>query len=158
MVFALFAFPLRKPLTLSWLRLTSTETSLALPLTVMFARADLGRRLCEVIVHPEVKSKSFTAYKKDDGESIYFKGNIPGVEKMIVTKKGLCVWLTMPGFVLEDVGVGFEYDALIVEGKREGEHYIAGVRVPEGFCRENDMIKKEMEDGVFKAILPHVDR
>ncbi|MFS8001387.1 putative alpha crystallin/Hsp20 domain, HSP20-like chaperone [Helianthus anomalus] len=63
----------------------------------------------------------------------------------------------MPGFELEDVEVGFEYDTLIVEGKREGEHYIAGVRVPEGFHREDRLVKREMEDGVFKATLPRVD-
>ncbi|KAJ0477123.1 putative Heat shock protein HSP14.7/HSP23.5/HSP23.6 [Helianthus annuus] len=127
------------------------------PYCVTFDRSELGRRLCEIIARPEVKSKSFTAYKKDTDESIYFKGNLPGVEKLVVTKEGLCVSLSMPGFELEDVEVGFEYDTLIVEGKREGEHYIAGLRVPEGFRTENDMMKKEMQDGVFKATLPRVD-
>ncbi|KAM0047382.1 putative Heat shock protein HSP14.7/HSP23.5/HSP23.6 [Helianthus debilis subsp. tardiflorus] len=115
-----------------------------------------GRMLCEVIRHPGVKSKSFTAYKKDTGDSIYFRGNLPGVEKMVVTKGGVCVSLRMPGFELEDVEAGFESDTLIVEGKRECEHYVAGVRVPEGFRRENDMMKREMQNGVFKATLPRV--
>ncbi|MFS8001376.1 putative HSP20-like chaperone [Helianthus anomalus] len=126
------------------------------PYCEMFGRSDLGRMLCEVIAHPGVKSKSFTAYKKDTDESIYFRGNLPGVEKMVVTREGVCVSLRMPGFELEDVEAGFESDTLIVEGKREGEHYIAGVRVPEGFRRENDMIKREMQNGVFKATLPRV--
>ncbi|KAJ0663959.1 hypothetical protein HanLR1_Chr13g0486771 [Helianthus annuus] len=116
---------------------------------------ELGRMLCEVIAHPGVKSKSFTAYKKDTGDSIYMKGNLAGV-KMLVIREGLCVWLSMPGFELGDVEAGFESDTLIVEGKREGEHYIAGVRVPEGFCKKNDVMKREMQDGVFKATLPRV--
>ncbi|MFS8001381.1 hypothetical protein Hanom_Chr13g01189711 [Helianthus anomalus] len=123
---------------------------------VVFDRSNLAMDLCEVIAHPGVKSKSFTAYKKDTGDSIYIKGNLPGVEKMMVTREGLCVSLSIPGgFELEDVEARFEYDTLIVEGKREGEHYIAGVRVPEGFHREIDVIKREMQDGVFKATLPH---
>ncbi|KAJ0713988.1 hypothetical protein HanPI659440_Chr13g0484621 [Helianthus annuus] len=121
----------------------------------MFDRSELGRMLCEVIAHPGVKSKSFTAYKKDTGDSIYMKGNLAGV-KMLVIREGLCVWLSMPGFELGDVEAGFESDTLIVEGKREGEHYIAGVRVPEGFCKKNDVMKREMQDGVFKATLPRV--
>ncbi|KAJ0900743.1 putative HSP20-like chaperone [Helianthus annuus] len=127
------------------------------PYCDMFNRSDLGWTLCEITAHPKVKSKSFTVYKKDTVDSIYMKGNLPGVEKMVVTREGLCVSLSMPGFELEDVEAGFEYDTLIVEGKREGEHYIAGVRVPEGFCKENDMIKREMQDGAFKATLPRAD-
>ncbi|KAJ0713984.1 putative Heat shock protein HSP14.7/HSP23.5/HSP23.6 [Helianthus annuus] len=115
-----------------------------------------GMDLCEVIAHPGVKSKSFTAYKKDTGDSIYIKGNLPGLEKMMVTREGLCVSLSIPGFELEDVEARFEYDTLIVEGKIEGEHYIAGVRIPEGFHGKNDMMKREMQDGVFKATLPRV--
>ncbi|XP_076896873.1 uncharacterized protein LOC143580386 [Bidens hawaiensis] len=115
-----------------------------------FDRSDLGRKLCEVIAHSVVKSKSFTAYKKDTGESIYIKGNLPGVEKNVVNKEGLCVSLNMPGFEIEDVESGFEYDTLIIEGKRENKHYIAGIRVPEGF-------KREMQDGLYKVTLPHVD-
>ncbi|XP_022004953.2 uncharacterized protein LOC110903039 [Helianthus annuus] len=125
---------------------------------VVFDRSKLGMDLCEVIAHPGVKSKSFTAYTKDTGDSIYIKGNLPGLEKMMVTREELCVSLSIPGFELEDVEARFEYDTLIVEGKREDEHYIAGVQVPEGFRKENDMMKREMQDGVFKATLPHVDR
>ncbi|KAJ0700339.1 putative Heat shock protein HSP14.7/HSP23.5/HSP23.6 [Helianthus annuus] len=124
---------------------------------VLEAISDLGKELCEVIAHPGVKSKSFTMYKKDTGESIYMKGNLPGVENIVVTGEGLCVSLNMPGFEIQDVDLGFEYDTLIIEGKREDEHYIAGVRVPEGFRTEHCMIKREMQDGVYKATLPHVE-
>ncbi|KAM0009309.1 putative Heat shock protein HSP14.7/HSP23.5/HSP23.6 [Helianthus debilis subsp. tardiflorus] len=127
------------------------------PYCVVFGRSDLGKELCEVIAHPGVKSKSFTMYKKDTGESIYMKGNLPGVENIVVTGEGLCVSLNMPGFEIQDVDLGFEYDTLIIEGKRGDEHYIAGVRVPEGFCTEDCMIKREMQDGVYKATLPHVE-
>ncbi|KAI7725668.1 hypothetical protein M8C21_023484 [Ambrosia artemisiifolia] len=123
----------------------------------MFHRSDIGLRLCGLIAHPEVNSKSFTVYKKDDGESIFMKGNLPGVESIVVTSDGLCVSLDMPGFKIEEVEVGFEYDTMIIEGKREREHYIAGVQVPEGFQREDRLIKKEMQDGVFKATLPRGD-
>ncbi|KAI7725669.1 hypothetical protein M8C21_023485 [Ambrosia artemisiifolia] len=122
-----------------------------------FNRAHLGQIQCEIIAHPEVKSKSFTAYKKDTRESIYLKGNMPGVETNVITKEGLSVSLNMPGFEIQDVELGFEYDTLIIEGKRGNEHYIAGIRVPEGFHREEHMIKREMQDGVYKATLPYVD-
>ncbi|KAF5773664.1 putative HSP20-like chaperone [Helianthus annuus] len=123
----------------------------------MFDRSYLGKELCEIIAHPAVKSKSFTMYKKDTDESIYIKGNMPGVEKMEVTREGLCVSLNMPGFEIEDVESGFEYDTLIIEGKRDNEHYIAGIRVPEGFHMEHHLIKREMHDGMYKVTLPHVD-
>ncbi|KAJ0713990.1 hypothetical protein HanPI659440_Chr13g0484641 [Helianthus annuus] len=136
---------------------TAVKITRPTPYCVMFDRLDLGRRLCGLIGHPRVKSKSFTLYKKDTCESIYMKRNLPGVERPVITRDGACVFLNMPGLELEDVYSGFEYDALVIEGRRENEHYIAGIRVPEGFHREHHMIKREMRDGVFKATLPHVD-
>ncbi|KAI3731281.1 hypothetical protein L1987_62469 [Smallanthus sonchifolius] len=125
-------------------------------ISFLFDRKYLGKILCETIAHPTVKSKSFSMYKKETAESLYIKGSMPGLENMEVTREGLCVSLSMPGLKIEDVESGFEYDTFIVEGRRENEHYIAGIRVPEGFHKKQDMIKIEMQDGMYKVTLPQL--
>ncbi|KAI3817942.1 hypothetical protein L1987_11744 [Smallanthus sonchifolius] len=122
--------------------------------SVMFDQQYLGKKLWETIAHPTVKSKWFTIYK-ETAESLYIKGSMPGPEKMKVTSEGQCVSLSMPGLKIEDSESCFEYDTFIVVGRREDEHYIAGIRVPEDFHKKHDMIKTEMQDGMYMATLPH---
>ncbi|XP_076889538.1 uncharacterized protein LOC143540327 [Bidens hawaiensis] len=108
------------------------------------------------------KFKSFTLYEKETLESIYIKGSTPGLEKMEVTSEAVCVSLNMLGFEIEDVECHFvEYNSLMIEGKKKKgdcmEHFMTGIRTPEGFHGEDHMIKREMEDGTYKVTLPHVD-
>ncbi|XP_076923374.1 uncharacterized protein LOC143585477 [Bidens hawaiensis] len=159
------------------LNLPLVKSTNAIPKNVMkvFFEHDCTTFFCAMMDQPihegniraamaELRSKliSFTLYQKETLESIYLEGSMPGLEKMEVTSEAVCVSLNMPGFEIGDVQCRFvEYNTLRIEGKKKkgdcAEHFMTGIRTPEGFHGEDHMIKREMEDGVYKVTLPRVD-
>ncbi|KAK9063306.1 hypothetical protein SSX86_017176 [Deinandra increscens subsp. villosa] len=123
--------------------------------SILFDPLYLGQRYCPA--SRKAGCRSFTMYKNETSERLYLKASAPGVEKVELTSEGLlCISLNMPGLEIEDVKLFFKYDTFFIEGRRENEHYITGMRIPCGFHRENDMIKREMHDGMYKVTFPRV--
>ncbi|MFS8012690.1 hypothetical protein Hanom_Chr14g01323801 [Helianthus anomalus] len=111
----------------------------------------LLKKLC-----PEPFS-SFTMYKEDIAERMQININCE-LEKMELTREGVCVFLNMPEIKIEDVKSHILYDALFIKGKAKLEtkkvHYVTGIRLPKSFIySRRNIIKTEMQEGMHKVTI-----
>lgn len=123
---------------------------------------------------------SFSMYKEETAERLR-TNFLPGLEKTEYTKKHICVSLSMPELMIEDVKSYFRHGAFFIEGKTNANtqtkfkhgivfvkgkasintnikrvHYITCVRLPKNFLKKRNVIKTEMQDGMYKATLSRV--
>ncbi|MFS8000602.1 putative alpha crystallin/Hsp20 domain, HSP20-like chaperone [Helianthus anomalus] len=105
---------------------------------------------------------SFTMYKEKTAKSLHVSLT-PGPRKMDFTRggRGWVLFLNMPELKIEDVKSFVKYHTLFIEGKTKTKtnmvHYITGIRLPEYFKTKRNMIKTELQDGLFKITVPSVD-
>ncbi|XP_076887669.1 uncharacterized protein LOC143537886 [Bidens hawaiensis] len=120
-----------------------------------FRYSFLQSKIIPLITCPNAVIRSFTNYKKKTAASVYVRLSRGDLEQLETTSESLCVSLKMLGFKLEDVKLFFENNtALVIEGKTDTEHYVAGVHIPEGYETKTGNIKTEMNQGVYMATLP----
>ncbi|KAJ0833784.1 putative alpha crystallin/Hsp20 domain, HSP20-like chaperone [Helianthus annuus] len=104
---------------------------------------------------------SFTMYKEKTAKSLHMSLT-PGPQKMDFTRGGGWVlFLNMPELKIEDVKSFVKCGTLFIEGKTKTKtnmvQYITGIRLPEYLKTKRNMIKTELQDGLFKITVPSVD-
>ncbi|KAJ0538707.1 putative Heat shock protein HSP14.7/HSP23.5/HSP23.6 [Helianthus annuus] len=121
---------------------------LFLVISDMFSdRSILGKVLCPVIATlPSVNSFSICK-SSETAQKLNINLGMPANEEMKLTMQGLRMSLNMGEMEREDVKTFFEYDTFFIEGKTKKNHYITGIRLPEGIHMKHNMMKREMKDG-----------
>ncbi|KAL8246090.1 hypothetical protein R6Q59_007306 [Mikania micrantha] len=126
---------------------------------MFFDRSILSKRFYPLISMSSSLISSFKISKEENANKrLEIRIDIPGPENTKLTTQGLRVSLKMFGLKRKDVRTYFDYGTFFIEGKTKKKHHITGIHLPEGIHKKHNMIKKEMKDGVFYAIIACVKK